>query len=208
MPRNNRKNNGKPRRSRGGSGYKSKLELSEKMVSTPESIWGTLLADRKQQDMHTLIGVYDNTFATTGAGVNADVYGSTPTVVSNWTALASVFDEYRVLALKLKFRKLDVHGGATQTIWAPISIVTDYDNSAASTGYTLNAQYSSVKEFGGNTNWEYTAYMSGVENANFISTASPAAAFWIKLYSSGNTASVTLGRVQLEYIIQFRGKGI
>jgi len=119
-----------------------------------------------------------------------------------------VFDEYRVLAMTVHFKPVRIAGGSTAIIFAPLTTVIDMDNSALLTGYTLAGQYSSNKEFGGGASWKRTVFMSGVENAAFVSTASPASSWWFKVYSSGNSASLNLGRFNVTYYIQFRGLGI
>jgi len=167
----------------------------------------TSLAARRQQDVYTIKMLLDGPITTDGSGNYSATVADNPSSDATWAAAAAFFDEYRVLAVSYKFSPMVTSGGSL-LMYAPIIAVTDYDSSAALTGYTLASSYSSAKEFKGNSGWTYIAYMSGLENGSFISTASPSAHYYIKLYSSGNSASTVIGRAQIVHYVQFRGKGI
>lgn len=143
-----------------------------------------------------------------GSGILATVYGNSPSSAQNWSGYAGVFDEYRVLAHIVKFEPLRATGGSTQTFWAPIAHVVDRSDATALTGYGLAERYDSHHKAPGQTRWSSSWVMNSIEEAPFVSTASPASNSWIKVYSSGNSASFTLGRVDVVYIVQFRGLGI
>jgi hypothetical protein len=161
-----------------------------------------------QLDTFTVKATYDAGAITDSSGNYAMVIPNNASLVSNWASMQSVWDEYRVVAMSVHFRANRIAGGSSVTTYAPIATVIDYDNSPALTGYTLAAQYSSNKEFGGGTSWKRTIFMSGAENAQFTSTGSPGATWWFKVYSAGNSASLSLGRFNVTYYIQFRGLGI
>lgn len=161
-----------------------------------------------QTDCYTTTMTYDLAATTDGAGLLALVFGSNPSNGSNWSNAATFFDEYRTLGMQLEFEPLYVSGGSTATIFASIITVIDYDSSATMSTYSIATQYSSVLEFPGNKHWKRIALMSGVENSVYTSTASPVNQYYIKLFSSGNTFSATIGRFKLTYLVQFRGKGI
>jgi len=190
--------------------WNKKLEISPNVSEISMKDLATLSALSKmktQTDCYTIKMVYDTSVITDGAGVYAVTYADDPSADSNWAAAASFFDEYRTLATVVKFSP-NITSGGTLLTYAPFVVVNDYDSSAALTGYTLASQYSSVKEYKGNSGWTYKAVMSGLENGSFLSTASHAARWWVKTYSSGNTASTTIGRIQIQHYVQFRGKGI
>lgn len=161
-----------------------------------------------QTDCYTTLQMWDVPVASDGGGNLATVFGNSPSNTSNWSNLAAVFDEYRVLAMRIKFSPTKQVGGSSTISFAPILSVIDYDSSTAFTSYVQGLFYSSAKEVPGQTAFEKTAYMSGVENSQFLSTGAPNTTWYIKLYSSGNTASTQLGRFRVIYVIQFRGKGI
>jgi hypothetical protein len=181
-------------------------ELRADQVQANRNVWSFKSKAINQQDTYTMEMIYDQPLSSDGSGNNNLTLGNSPASTSNWSNVSAVFDEYRVLAMKLQYRPNEFNGGSV--VQAPITSVIDYDTSAALTGYTLAAQYSSQVEFRGSQNWTRTAYMSGVENSGFVSTGSPGNTFWIKLYTSGNTINTTLGRYVITFVVQFRGKGI
>lgn len=160
-----------------------------------------------QRDLYTTIMVVDNMLTTDGSGVIASAAGDAPSTDANWAAIASVFDEYRTLGTIVKFHPKKYVGSSIYT-FAPIVTVIDLDTATNLTGYTLASQYSSCKEHEASQGWTRYMPMSGFENASFISTGSPASKCYVKWYSSGNTASTDLGRLQVYHVVQFRGKGI
>lgn len=158
--------------------------------------------------MITVKATYDAGAICDSSGNYATAIGSNPNIIANWTAMSSVWDEYRVLAMTAHFKANTLVGGSSMVTLTPMVSVIDFDNSAALTGYTLAGYYSSNKEFKGGSSWKRTAYMSGAENAVFTSTISPSSYWWVKAYSSGNSASLNLGRFNVTYYVQFRGLGI
>lgn len=197
------------RKKRGGKRKNTNAELPSSAQAASMAIVSRAMRKvRGQTETDTTVCFYDAIFTTSGAGVNNTVLGNSPSSVANWASLAAVWDEYRVLALRLKYVPYKFAGGSTVVVQAPIVVVGDFDTATALTGYSLANQYSSCKEYPGDRPFEYTILMSGSENAQFISTGSPANSFYIKPYTSGNTVSLDIGRVHLMYVIQFRGRGI
>jgi len=189
--------------------YIASSELRPDVLACPPSLPSSI--ERRmvnQQDLYTIKMVSDLTATSDGSGNLVATYGNLPSLGSNWSSAAAFFDEYRVLATTLEFRPNWFASGATTVVLAPVTTVIDYDSSAALTGYTLAAQYSSVKEFRGMVPWKRTALMSGSADSGFISTASPGSTFWIKIWSAGNPVSTALGRYVFVMYVQFRGKGI
>jgi len=162
---------------------------------------------KNQLDVYTLKMIFDTPATTNSSGNLNDVFGNLPSVASNWSNIAAVFDEYRVLAMKLSFKSNFFTGGTLVSL-APIVSVVDLDTSPALTSYVFASNYSSAKEFKAMTNWSRTYLMSGTENTGFISTASPTTTAYIKVWSASNPASTLIGRYVVNYYVQFRGKGI
>lgn len=187
-------------------GWVQRAELSPQVTTTPRNIFATLAHAREQLDTYTMILSRDDVISTSSAGEINTVFSNDPAIASNWSSLAAVFDEYRVLAQRLYFRPISFNGNLVST--AAIASVIDYDTASALTGYMLANQYSSVREAAGGKPFTRTAYMSGVENAGFISTMSSSSTFWLKLWSANNSVSTKIGNMRTEWIVQFRGKGI
>jgi hypothetical protein len=161
-----------------------------------------------QKDLHTVRLVFETTANTTGAGAIVDVFGSNPSNCAGWTNLAAVFDEYRTLAIRLKFRPLRFETGSSTLTLAPIGVVADYDTATALSSYAGGALYSSYQEYSAGTQFSKVMLMSGAENAQFLTTGSPSSSMYLKTFSSNNTISLLIGRWECEYYVQFRGKGV
>jgi len=176
------------------------------LVCPPAHFYAAIKHAKTQQDCYTILCVFDGLATTTGGGALVNVFTNNPSGFSNWSNIASVFDEYRVLGFQLSFEPYNFNGSIVVT--APIAVVNDYDSASALTGYTLAGQFSSYEEYPGGRKWTKSVLMSGAENASFLSTSATAATFYMKVYSVGNTASIDIGRFSIKSIIQFRGKGI
>jgi hypothetical protein len=182
-------------------------ELDPSIIVCPKSLMDRYIRyGSSELDTYTFLLRADGAYTTDGGGVNAVVWSNNPTVAANWAGAAAVFDEYRVLQLRVEFDPIRFNGQLIAQ--APIASVTDMDTATALTGYSLAAQYSSDTIHPGGVSWVQNAYMSGPQDSGFVSTASPVANFWIKTYTAGNTASTTIGRATVCYLVQFRGKGI
>lgn len=179
------------------------------MDVNPERIFSQIIArDKHETDTYTVRIVVDSILSTDSSGKITSAFSQVDTSAPLWTDLAAAFDEYRTLAMRVVVKPYRFAGGSSVTTLAPIASVTDLDSSAILTSYALAGQYSSYKETqGGMTHTAYAA-MSGPENSVFQSTASVGALWYLKLYSSGNTASTAVANVAIERIVQFRGKGI
>jgi len=186
--------------------YRVHKELRADVVQCDSSIWNSVHLMGLQQDTYTIFMDYDAVVTTDSSGNISPTYGNNPSSTSNWASIAATFDEYRVLAMQVSYKPFEFNGG--NVVQAPVTTVFDYDTSAALTGYTLAAQYSSCKEVAGRAGFSRTIYMSGVENGAFNSTGSPVNTFWVKVWSSGNTINTPMYRSFLRFIVQFRGKGI
>lgn len=160
-----------------------------------------------QQDLYTTRLVSEVQVTTTAAGLYNGVFGNSPSTGVGWTNLAAVFDEYRVLALVINFRPIVTT--LTTYTFQPFGSLIDYDTTGAITSYTLGAAYSSYKEVMGNRPFRRVALMSGSENSQYITTATPVTTFVVKTVSVGNLpVSSVIGNIFVEYYVQFRGRGI
>jgi len=186
-----------------------KHELSPEVLDCPKNIIKHIDSQAQYQlDLYTIRMVQDFVVTTDSSGNLATVIGNLPSNSGNWANLALVFDEYRVLALKVDYKPSYFAASSSTVILAPIASVIDLDNNSALGSYLAASAYSSQKESPGMKSFSRLALMSAVENSNFISTASPSTSFWIKYWSNGNPASTNIGRFVISYYVQFRGKGV
>ncbi len=174
--------------------------------TSPQFIKSWLKKHRQMDDVLKTIKLTVNSTAMVDAGGNIqDVFQSQPGGATNWSDLANVFDSFRVLGMRVTFDPTLIVGGSTSTSYAPIAVVCDYNSSTALVSYAQAAQYANYAEHPGQRRWEFAAGMFGIETAVFQDTASPQAKFYVKLFSTGGTASVTIGRFTVDYVVQFRG---
>jgi len=157
---------------------------------------------------HTFRLGYDTAVTSDGSGIINAVFSNVPTGAQNWSSYASVFDEYRVLGMEISFCPLWASGGSSAQYWAPISHVVDRSDSTALTGYSLAERYDSHVRTAGQKGFKHIVQMNSTDGSGFIDIGSSSATAWIKLFSSGNSLSLTVGRMDVKYVVQFRGLGI
>lgn len=175
----------------------------------PISRWQADVSNCKNGNPTFTICLMTETILTAnGSGIITSVFNDNPTAVNNWANYSGAFDSYRVLGFKVTYSGFQMTGGTTQTYCAPIATVIDRSDSTALASYLAAAQFSSCVEHSGGKKWSVLSVMLSTEDASFLSTAAPSARGWIKLYSTGNTISLSVGRVLTEYLVQFRQTGV
>lgn len=190
-----KKNNGKP------------AELSAQAQVCPISHlksldrWG-----RTGTDCYTLRVSYEIAFTTDAAGKTIIVLSNLPTGFANWASLVTVFDEYRVLGAHVQLRPIQFNGSLV--VQAPVMVLLDRDSASSITSYGQAGQYASATETPGGLAIDRWFNMSGSEDAGFVSTNAPNTTWWIKFFSTGNTVSMDIGRLRVDFFLQFRGLGI
>lgn len=149
--------------------------------------------------------------ASSAGGVVSTVFacGSQVTSSNDWTSFQALWQEYRVLSMKVMFRPWNKNNQPTTSALAPVLSVTTRDNSTALSTLSDTATYDSVQIHSPSTEFDREIKMSGIDEASWTltSTTPPAASqMYIKLYSSGNVASTTLYDYLTIIIVQFRGR--
>jgi len=163
--------------------------------------WGRL-----GTDTYTTRLSYEILMTTDSAGKFIVTLSNLPSGFANWSNYVNVFDEYRVLGAHLMIKPSKFNGQlVTQT---PVVTLIDYDSSANITSYGQAGQYASSMETPGGMKVDRWFVMSGSENAQFVTTSAPVATWYLKFFSTGSTVSMDLGRVRVDFFIQFRGLGI
>lgn len=185
--------------------YRRAYELDPGCTFFPPGDWGRTVKSKRYEDvLHTVRLAFDSAVTADGSGAYATVFSNSPVQAQNWANYAAVFDSYRVLCYKVTFEPF----WTVNVTFAPMASVIDRSDSTALTSYGLAERYDSHHKAPGKASWVQIANMSGTGAADFVSTASPAANLWVKTYLSGNTASLTFGRMNCEMLVQFRGVGI
>ncbi len=140
---------------------------------------------------------------TSGAGVIDLVFGNSPASLPDWTSLAAIWHEYRVLAMELHYVPIKQ---VASWAYGIAHVVVDRKNSAALGGITAAIQHESCELSTMYSPWKRVIKAQSVEEDGFVSTASPSATQYIKVYSSDNATIQTIGRFYLTYLLELRGK--
>lgn len=178
-------------------------------VCTKKFIENWIHKHRMMDDLLFTVRMTQEAAVTTdGSGLLATVYGSDPSSSGGWSNFAASFDSFRVLGVLFTFSPIRINGGSSATYQAPISVCCDYNDATALTGYSVAARYNNYHESPGGQGWKFCSPMDGLEAATFLGCTTPASKYWTKIYSSGNSASTTVGRMTVDFVVQFRGKGI
>lgn len=170
---------------------------------------GMLAPEMKNEDFKCLLNfgivvpVQSN-----GSGKILAVYGSNPASCADWTTAGQLYDEFRVLAMRLHFVPTNKYYKGL-TITAPAIIGIDRDDATAPTTANQVIVKESARLVSIEDEFWITVKMSGNDEATWLDAAtSTVQAFCVKMYSDGLSNSITYGSLFIQYLVQFRGKGI
>jgi len=201
-----RKKSGKtkrrPRRSASGNPPTSAIRYMGPIVNRAE-----LGADQTV----IVVSTYASDLASSVGAVIANVYGNDPSSLDDWSSLVAAWAEYRVLGTMFEFYPQNKYSKTT-TLTRPLCHVISRDSSSALSGYGIAAAYDSFimlslddeTKHGSKDYPAPIARMTSTDESDFLSTASPSAKWWHKLYADTVSASTTYGLVFITYRIQFR----
>ncbi len=163
------------------------------------------------EECETIQFKYIGTLATTGGGVLASVIDAYSNVSSSpdWASAISMWQEMRILSLKFEAEPWNKFNTPTTTILAPVYTVEARDGSTALASLSDVSGYQSAEIHAPSTKITREIKMSGSGEAQFVPTSSgPASSdrFYIKFYSSGNTATTTVYDYMSTILVQFRGR--
>lgn len=219
MPSNNNNGNKKKKKSRSnrsqgstGGEYQSSVK---QMPETPAS--STVYRGptepaivRESNDLHTLVLHVTNSVASSGAGVINTVFDSAINMQSspNWADCATLFDEYRVLAMHIKL--IPINKYVTATTQVALMTVVDRSDSTALTSLSDAISHASCQEHYVGDTIVRVVRMDSVEESIFNDVSStgaigPVQRMFVKLYSTGLAASTSYFQYFATYVVQFRG---
>jgi hypothetical protein len=189
-------------------GWTRYTELTEGSSMFPMNMAHKYISADTESHLVTLRLASDSSITSDGSGLIQTVLNNNPANAQAWSVYGIAFDAYRVLAMIITFEPLHVVGGSSATFYAPIASVVDRTDAIALTSYALAERYGSHKKAPGMTRFTNQLNMLSIDESVFVPCNSPVSNSWIKFYSSGNSASTTVGRLDIRYIVQFRGLGI
>ncbi len=179
-----------------------------------EDIYSQMMQSKRivgsDNDVSTVLVPFETALSSDSSGNVSQVFSNDPNNSAYWTTLYSNFEQYRVLGVRMHFVPNSVHGGTTTIYKSPLIYVTDFDSSAALTSYGLARTFSNHREV--ESTKPFTVFAveddSNIAEWNDVVTATPINSFWIKMFGTGFTASMALGRITIDYIVQFKGRGV
>jgi hypothetical protein len=151
------------------------------------------------------------TIAASGAGVIATVFDCYSQASSSpeWATFISLFSEFRILSMDLEVIPWNKYNTSTTSQLAPIYSVEDRQNATALASLNDVMGYISVEAHQPTTRFRRVVRMQGSGEADFTSSASSPNSddrFFLKLYSAGNTASLTTHDYLNRIMVQFRNR--
>jgi len=167
-----------------------------------------ILGRQENDVMTTQINVI-NAVATNGSGVINTVFDFSSQVQANsdWSSFAATWGEFRILSGRIMLTPWNTFNTPTTTVLAPLYTVVDRLNSTAIASLATVANYASSEQHLPSTVVVRSAKMEGTDEAQWTDVAAtPNDRIFIKLYSTGNTASLTLYDYYNSYMVQFRGR--
>jgi hypothetical protein len=151
----------------------------------------------------TLLLVDNLTVASSGAGIIADVYGTSPSGCPNWGDTIDIWGEYRTLAMRVRFFPANRYSKTTTTCLPGVRIV-DRRSATALASLDAGCTHETAIITSLEDPWRSEIRMNGAEEAQFMAVSGPTSFAWVKLYFTGLSLSATYGTVFVEYLVQFR----
>jgi len=201
MSKKNKTNKGKKTRGNSGINPNEDVVVYRGPLSLP-------MGAQERQKITTVLHLASTSFSSNGGGTVASVISDDPSAAIDWTHLANAWDEYRVLGFTFHFVPFNKYNRSTTEQIGPIFHSIDRDDSTALTTESQCLEYESVKvNYLGQAFKREVVCMTSVEDATFITTATPVARNWLKLVAQNITPSLgNVGRVWVDYLVQFRGR--
>lgn len=140
---------------------------------------------------------------TSGGGAIDLVFGNSPASLADWSSLSGLWHEYRVLAMELHYVPIKQ---VASWAYGPAHVVVDRKNSTALGSINAALQHESCEISSMYQEWKRVVKAESVEEDGFVSTSSPTATQYIKVYSSDNATIQTIGRFYLTFLLELRNK--
>jgi len=168
---------------------------------------GPYVLSRAGQQAHTEVVELTavSTFSSDSGGGMDLVLNNDPSGYTDWSSYAAIWDEYRVLAMRLTFIPNNQYSKTT-TLTVPLYVVIDRDSSGALSSKNQAVQYESCKIKSLENRWSYGIKMHGPTGAGWITTAATAATWWMKTFALSLSASSAYGDALITLMVQMRGK--
>lgn len=149
--------------------------------------------------------------ATSASGTITTVFDAYAqlSVISDWTNLSNLYTEYRILSMEVEFIPWNTFNVPSTTTLAPVYTVEQRDTATALSGLNSTVAYDSCRVVQPSKRFTRVIKMASLEEAQFTPVgSSPAstARMYLKLWSSGNSNSITVYDFITRLIVQMRGR--
>lgn len=162
--------------------------------------------DRSGLDTHTVLVSAQEFISSSAGGVMQEVFSDDLTGFGDISRFQDIYDEMRVLGLQVEYYPNNRYSKTT-TICRPVITVVDRNDATVLASYSDACNASSSRVDSLEDPWVRDCKMNGIEDAQFLTTATlTAARNFVKIYADGLSASTEYGFVQLKCLVQFRGR--
>lgn len=189
---------------------KKKKKSSDQPSANSQSYSGPIIprAMKEEEELYTVPLKFTGVVSSTAGGVIDSYYSSDPSsyALSEWTALAGLYGEYRILGMEMKFAPYNRYSKTT-VVCTPLLVLVDRENPTSTLGsYQTAMSHESCRIVTLEDPWTEKARMQNAEESQFIATSSAKALWSIKFYADGLSVSTAYGRSFVFLLIQFRGR--
>ena len=164
-----------------------------------------------QNDLMTMQFQYIGTLTASGGGVLSSVLDSYAQLTSSpdFSSAANLYAEYRVLSMHTQCEPWNKYNTPTTTTLAPVYTAIDRQDNTAIASLSAAANYGSIAIHAPSSKITRGMKMTGTGEALWVGTSGAPSAdnrMYLKFYSSGNTASITMYDYLTVIIVQFKGR--
>lgn len=153
--------------------------------------------------------------STDGSGVMNDVINNDPSGYQDWSALASLFDSYKTLGIKIRYTPDLPNDTSTTTSFKGLYVYGDPDSTTAVTSINEAIQYQNCKVFNMYRPWSYyykipsatsVANNGIVLSGGFRDAATTTARCCIAFMGSGFDLSTTYGTAMVTLYVALKNR--
>jgi hypothetical protein len=162
---------------------------------------------QERQQITTVLRLAPANVTSTAGGLINFSYGDDPSSGVDWSHLAAAWDEYRTLGFTFHYQPYSRYNQPTTMVIGTMFTAIDRDDATTLTTQSQIAEYESFQDHNMSDPWKREVRsLVSVEDASYVTTATPVARNWLKGVSTGNTVSTVFGQLWIEYLIQLRGR--
>jgi hypothetical protein len=143
--------------------------------------------------------------SSTAGGIVNNVINDNPSGYADWGSFQALYEQYRVLSFRVDYYPNSRYNWGGVTV-ACVGTVMDRQDGTALTSYADAVQYAACRLFSMEDPWFRIIKMSGAEEADWKTTASPTAEHYLKMYGTPFGATTLFGQMLATVVIQVRGR--